>query len=84
MHDTYLDEMAARLRVKSATLHYWAKQSFVPAIKDVRGRYLFDEREVLRLVADWPPTPPTSIRRRTTPLGSAANDHRPTNDNNHS
>jgi MerR HTH family regulatory protein len=67
MHDTYLDEMATRLRVNPATLQYWASRHLIPAIKDARGRYLFDESEVLRVVADWPPTPPTSIRRRMGP-----------------
>jgi hypothetical protein len=58
MHDTYLDEMAARLRINPATLQYWASRNLIPAIKDLRGRYLFDEGEVVRVVADWPPTPP--------------------------
>src|SRR4051794_11593045 len=31
MHDTYLDEMAARLRVKPATLQYWASRRLIPA-----------------------------------------------------
>ena len=64
MHETYLDEMAAALRVNPATLQYWASRRLIPSVRDDRGRYVFDKDEVLRVVTDWPPTPPTSIRRR--------------------
>ena len=64
MHEAYLDEMATDLGVNPATLQYWANRRLVPSVKDARGRYLFDKDEVLKVVAEWPPTPPTNIRRR--------------------